>query len=80
LNNSLLAAMAHAIPSIAFRRGALTEIIEDGKSGLIVSGPEVQEICEAVARILRDYNFARRLGEAGRIRVMENFSADNMVF
>jgi glycosyltransferase involved in cell wall biosynthesis len=79
LNNSLLAAMAHAIPSIAFRRGALAEIIEDGKSGLIVSGPEVQEICEAVARILRDYNFARRLGEAGRIRVMENFSADTMV-
>jgi len=79
LNNSLLAAMAHAIPSIAFRRGALAEIIEDGKSGLIVSGPEVQEISEAVARILRDHNFARRLGEAGRVRVMENFSADRMV-
>jgi glycosyltransferase involved in cell wall biosynthesis len=79
LNNSLLAAMAHAIPSIAFRRGALAEIIEDGKSGLIVSGPQVQEICEAVARLLHDYNFARRLGEAGRVRVMENFSADSMV-
>jgi len=79
LNNSLLAAMAHAIPSIAFRRGALAEIIEDGKSGLIVSGPQVQEIYQAVARILRDYNFARRLGEAGRVRVMENFSADSMV-
>jgi glycosyltransferase involved in cell wall biosynthesis len=79
LNNSLLAAMSHAIPSIAFRRGALAEIIEDGKSGLIVSGPEVQEICEAVAGLLRDYNFARRLGEAGRVRVMENFSADSMV-
>lgn len=79
LNNSLLAAMAHAIPSIAFQRGALAEIIEDGKSGLIVSGPEVHEICEAVARILRDHNFARRLGEAGRVRVMENFSADGMV-
>ncbi len=79
LNNSLLAAMAHAIPSIAFRRGALGEIIEDGKSGLMVSGPEVQEIREAVARILRDRNFARRLGEAGRTRVTEKFSADRMV-
>jgi glycosyltransferase involved in cell wall biosynthesis len=79
LNNSLLAAMAHGIPSIAFRRGALAEIIEDGKSGLIVSGPEVAEICEAAARILRDRDFARKLGEAGRIRVAENFSADRMV-
>ncbi len=79
LNNSLLAAMAHAIPSIAFRRGALAEIIEDGKSGLTVSGPEVSEISQAVARILRDREFARRLGEAGRTRVEENFSADRMV-
>jgi glycosyltransferase involved in cell wall biosynthesis len=79
LNNSLLAAMAHAIPSIAFRRGALAEIIEDGKSGLIVSGPEVPEICEAAARFLRDREFARRLGEAGRTRVAETFSADQMI-
>jgi L-malate glycosyltransferase len=79
LNNSLLAAMAHAIPSIAFRRGALAEIIEDGKSGLIVSGPEVQEISEAVARILRDRDYAHGLGEAARVRVTENFSADSMV-
>jgi glycosyltransferase involved in cell wall biosynthesis len=79
LNNSLLAAMAHEIPSIAFRRGALAEIIENGQSGLMVSGPEVGEICAAVARILRDREFARRLGEAGRTRVAENFSADRMV-
>jgi glycosyltransferase involved in cell wall biosynthesis len=79
LNNSLLAAMAHGIPSIAFRRGALAEIIEDGRSGLIVSGPQVAEICEAAARILRDRDFARELAEAGRTRVAENFSADRMV-
>jgi glycosyltransferase involved in cell wall biosynthesis len=79
LNNSLLSAMAYAIPSIAFRRGALAEIVEDGKSGLTVSGPEVSEICQAVVHILRDREFARRLGEAGRTRVEQNFSADRMV-
>jgi glycosyltransferase involved in cell wall biosynthesis len=78
-NNSLLAAMAHQVPSIAFRRGALTEIIEDGRSGLIVSGPDVSEICGAVKEILRDRRLAQRLGEAGRARVVENFSADSMV-
>jgi len=79
LNNSLLAAMAREIPSIAFNRGALGEIVEDGKSGLLVSGPDVQEICGAIKRILRDGEFARRLGEAGRRRVEENFSAEGMV-
>lgn len=78
-NNSLLAAMAYQIPSIAFRRGALTEIIEDGQSGLIVSGPDVGEICAAVKRVLLNHDLARRLGEAARARVAANFSADRMV-
>src|SRR5262249_8981677 len=66
LNNSLLAAMAHEIPSIAFNRGALGEIIEDGQSGLLVSGPNVTEISGAVTRLLREREFARQIAECGR--------------
>jgi glycosyltransferase involved in cell wall biosynthesis len=79
LNNSLLAAMAYEIPSIAFNKGALGEIIEHGKSGLLVSGPEVAEICSAVRRILKDRHFAASLGKEGRRRVEQNFSAENMI-
>jgi glycosyltransferase involved in cell wall biosynthesis len=79
LNNSLLAAMAYEIPSIAFNKGALGEIIEDGKSGLLVSGPDTAEISAACIRILRDREFATRLGRAGRVRVEQNFSTDKMV-
>jgi glycosyltransferase involved in cell wall biosynthesis len=79
LNNSLLAAMAYEIPSIAFNKGALGEIIEDGKSGLLVSGPDVAEISDAARKILRDKTFAMSLGRAGRTRIEENFSAEKMV-
>jgi L-malate glycosyltransferase len=79
LNNSLLAAMSYEIPSIAFSRGALTEIMEEGKSGLFVSGPEAGEISTAVKRILSDSQFARSLGQAARVRVAENFTAERMV-
>jgi glycosyltransferase involved in cell wall biosynthesis len=79
LNNSLLAAMAYEVPSIAFRRGALAEIIEDGRSGLIVPGPEVSAICAAVKSILDDRKFAKKLGANARQRVVEKFSADKMV-
>lgn len=79
LNNSLLAAMAYEIPSIAFQRGALGEIIEHEESGLLVSGPDVEEICTATKRILRNHEFAKRLGQAGRTRVEEKFSAQRMV-
>lgn len=79
LNNSLLAAMAYEIPSIAFNKGALGEIIEDGKSGLLVSGPDVAEISAAAIRILRDKELSINLGRAGRARVEENFSSERMV-
>ncbi|MGB9464245.1 MAG: glycosyltransferase family 4 protein [Candidatus Acidiferrum sp.] len=79
LNNSLLAAMAYEIPSIAFNRGALGEIIEHEKSGLLVSGPDVPEICCAITKILRDADHASKLGQEGRKRVNENFSAEQMV-
>jgi L-malate glycosyltransferase len=79
LNNSLLAAMAYEIPSIAFNKGALGEIIEDGKSGLLVSGPELAEISGAVTKILREKALAMSLGQAGRVRVEHNFSAERMV-
>jgi glycosyltransferase involved in cell wall biosynthesis len=71
--------MAYEIPSIAFDKGALGEIIEDGKSGLLVSGPDAAEISAACLRILRDREFAASLGRAGRARVEQNFSTDKMV-
>ncbi|MGC2891731.1 MAG: glycosyltransferase family 4 protein [Candidatus Acidiferrum sp.] len=79
LNNSLLAAMAYEIPSIAFNRGALGEIIENEKSGLLVSGPDVAEISKAVERVLKNRDFAASLGSEGHKRVEENFSAEHMV-
>jgi glycosyltransferase involved in cell wall biosynthesis len=79
LNNSLLAAMAYEIPSIAFNKGALGEIIEDGKSGLLVSGPNVREISDAAIKLLSEPDLARQLGRAGRLRVEQNFSTEEMV-
>jgi glycosyltransferase involved in cell wall biosynthesis len=79
LNNSLLAAMAYEIPSIAFNKGALGEIIEDGRSGLLVSGPDAGEISQTALTILRDQNFAMSVARGGRARVKENFSAEMMI-
>ena len=79
LNNSLLAAMAYEIPSIAFKRGALGEIIEHGKNGLLVEPANTAALSEAIRAILREPSRAKRLAEAGRRRVEQEFSADRMV-
>lgn len=79
LNNSLLAAMTYEIPSIAFRRGALPEIIEDGSSGLLVGAADLSQLTTAIRCLLRERDFAAALGRAGRLRVESSFSADRMV-
>lgn len=79
LNNSLLAAMAYEIPSISFNRGALGEIIEDGKSGLLVEAANTSALQAAITRILCDSAAAKKMAAAGRQRIAENFSAEKMV-
>ena len=79
LNNSLLAAMAYEIPSVAFNRGALGEIIENEKSGLLAPAANLTRLCGAVRKLLSDAALAKRLGEEGRRRVECLFSAEKMV-
>jgi len=86
-NNSLLAAMAYEIPSIAFDRGALGEIIHDNISGKLVPAGDIAALTQAIASLTvsdthaanRLSAFAHKLGVAGRLRVQQNFSADRMV-
>jgi glycosyltransferase involved in cell wall biosynthesis len=79
LGTSLLAAMSYEIPSVSFQCCAFGEIIENEKSGLLVEPGNVGEIAQAVSRLLRDEEFARSLGQAGRARIADKFSSTRMV-
>ena len=79
LNNSLLAAMAYEVPSIAFERGALGEIIEHEKSGLLVPAANTSALAEAIRSVLREPARAKCFAEEGRRRVEQNFSAERMI-
>ncbi|MDQ3173064.1 MAG: glycosyltransferase family 4 protein [Acidobacteriota bacterium] len=69
-----LEAMAYGCPTIYSQRGSGPELIEDGRDGLLIEPDQPDEIAEAIIRVLTDDRLARRLGEAGRERVMKNFS------
>jgi glycosyltransferase involved in cell wall biosynthesis len=79
LSNALMTAMAYSIPSIAFNSGGPAEIIEHDKSGLLVSGPNAEEIAGAIVRVLRDPELVTRLRAGGRARIEQAFSVDKMV-
>ncbi len=79
LGSSLLAAMAHSLPAVGAASGAVAEIIEDGRNGLLVATSEPAGFAAAALRLLRDPGLARALGAAARQTIAGRFSADRMV-
>src|SRR5439155_19958662 len=69
----LLEAMNHATPVIASRVGGIPDIVEDGVSGLLVPPGDAATLAAAVRRLRDDPALARRMGEAGRRRLREQF-------
>ncbi len=79
LGVSLLQASAAAVPIVTSRAGGLPEAVADGVSGLLIAPGDVPALTAALARLLDDAALRRRLGEAGRARILEQFSVDAMV-
>ena len=55
-------------PVIGGKGGGTSEAIEDGVTGLLVDPLDVNEIAQAIVKVLKDRELARRLGENGRKR------------
>jgi phosphatidyl-myo-inositol dimannoside synthase len=67
-----LEAGAHGKPVIGGRAGGAVEAVDDGLTGILVDGNQVEDIVRAVSLLLADPEMARRLGEAGRRKASEN--------
>ena len=78
LGTSVIDAMALGIPPIAFAVGGLPEVIEDGRSGLLIPPGDIQAFVRAAAEIVTDDALRARLGEAAKVRARE-FSLKRMI-
>lgn len=67
--------MAAARPVVATRGGGPLEIVRDGETGYLVPQGDAEAMAEAILRLLRDPEKARRMGEAGRAEVARRFQA-----
>jgi len=78
LGSAALLAMSAGVPVIASRVGGLPEAVRHRETGLLVDN-EPRAVAEALRELAGDPEFARRLGQAARRAVIENFTADHMV-
>jgi glycosyltransferase involved in cell wall biosynthesis len=74
-----LEAMAAGRPVVATRTGGLDEIVINGLTGFLVKPGDKAGLARQTRLLLDDPALAARLGEAGRQRVLENFTAARMV-
>jgi glycosyltransferase involved in cell wall biosynthesis len=77
--NTALEAMAAGRPVIASRLAELAEVVADGETGLLVPPGDKAALARQTRRLLDDPALRQRLGEAGRRRAAERFSAAAMV-
>ncbi|MFF3334558.1 glycogen synthase [Streptomyces sp. NPDC002888] len=75
-----LEAMACGTPVVASRVGGIPEVVEDGATGVLVSVDDDFEagLTRALNAVLGDPDQARRMGEAGRERAVEEFGWDTV--
>jgi glycosyltransferase involved in cell wall biosynthesis len=71
--NVLAESMAMGVPVVATQVSGIPELVEDGRSGLLVPPGDGEAMARAVARLLLDASFRRAIAEAARRSVREAF-------
>jgi glycosyltransferase involved in cell wall biosynthesis len=61
----LMEALASRIPVIATPMAGVSELVQDGVTGLLVPPGDIDGLTDALDRLLGDHDLCRRLGEAG---------------
>jgi len=79
VSNTILEAMASALPVVATRVGANDELVEDGVTGRLVPAADSEALARALIAYFDDPSLARRHGRAGRQLVERRFSLERMV-
>jgi starch synthase len=69
-----LEAMACERPVVASAVGGIQEVVVPGETGLLVPPADPKALAAALNQLLRDRDMARKMGLAGRKRVVEHFS------
>ncbi len=75
---AILEAMALGKPVIVTRAGGPVEIVEEERTGLMVSPGNVTEMADAIIRLLQNPDQIRDMGTAGRERFLRIFTANRM--
>jgi glycosyltransferase involved in cell wall biosynthesis len=73
MSNSLLQAMMFGLPIIVTNVGGSTELIRNEENGLVIPVSSVEQLTEAIVRLLNDPRLAIRLGMSAKDFIRRRF-------
>ncbi|MDD4607462.1 MAG: glycosyltransferase [Patescibacteria group bacterium] len=79
LGIALIEAMASGLPVIGTRVGGIPELIQDGETGLLVKSQSVEELSQAIIKLLDQPELSFKLGQQASQVVKQNFDIQKMV-
>ena len=79
MSNTLLEAMATALPCVATDVGANPDLVDDGQSGYLVPVRDAKAIADRVFQLIADPQLRFRMGQRGRLKVTQEFSMARML-
>jgi colanic acid/amylovoran biosynthesis glycosyltransferase len=74
---AIVEAMACGLPIVASDCGGVSEAVTEGVEGLLVPPRDSACLADALERLARDPGIGRRMGAAGRARVMSEFTLED---
>ncbi len=76
---AIVEAMASGLPVVASDRGAIPSLVRNGSTGFVVPYGEVHALVEKIEYILSHPSVAKKYGDAGRLRALQDYSWDHVV-
>lgn len=78
MSNAIMEYMAARLPVIATNSGGNPELVLDGVTGFLLESFNVDHVVQSLVELIESPELRKKLGEAGRLRIEENFSLERM--
>jgi len=74
----ILEAAAAGVPAVAYDVGGVSEVVEDGASGMVVAVGDVESLSSRLSQLLGDEVLRQRLGAEARRRVEQTYTLEKV--
>jgi glycosyltransferase involved in cell wall biosynthesis len=76
---ALLLAMGAGVPVVATTVSGVPEVVESGRTGLLVAPGDAAELGQAISLLITEPTLRRRLSGAARVEVLPRFGVDDWI-